>query len=184
MRAILTSIRPEHLVNILNGDKPFELRSVCPNIELPCIALLYCCKSSKYLLDWDYQNGKKTWFLWDKRKHKYPLKHEQLDNGKVLAKCVMTECIDWHNYSWQEVCRLGCVSDQQLRDYAKNKKNIYLWHLENIEIFDKPKDISNFYTTHLDKTIPELFDNSIQLPNGVWVKPLTRAPQSWCYVEV
>ena len=142
--------------------------------------LLYCCKSSKYLLDWDYQNGKKTWFLWDKRKHKYPLKHEQLDNGKVIAKCIMTECKDWHFYSWQEVCRLGCVSDQQLRDYAKNKKNIYLWHLEKIEVFDNPKELGEF--RHLVKG--NKLDHSIDAINYIGGVPLTKAPQSWCYVEV
>ena len=181
MKMILISIRPEHLVNVLNGDKPFELRSVCPNIELPCIALLYCCKSDRYLLDWDYQNGKKTWFLWDKRKHKYPLKDEQLDNGKVFAKCVMTDCIDWHNYSWQEVCRLGCVSDQQLRGYSKGKKNIYLWHLEKIEVFDNPKEISEFksYKKNIVNTKINGMVFETELDNS-----LIKAPQSYCYVEV
>lgn len=71
-------------------------------------------------------------------------------------------------------------------EYGRNREQSvgYVWFIDNLKIFKKPKDISELYTTNLDKKIDKLFDNSIQLKNGTWVKPLTKAPQSWCYCEV
>lgn len=76
----------------------------------------------------------------------------------------------------------SCLTQDQLYKYYGGKSG-YALYISGVELFDKPKELCEFYTTHLDKTIPELFDNSIQLPNGVWVKPLTKAPQNFMYVE-
>ena len=49
MKAILMSIRPQHLVNILNGDKTIELRKRFPKDYRGWI-YLYCTKAKPYLI--------------------------------------------------------------------------------------------------------------------------------------
>lgn len=48
MREILLSIKPEHLVKILNSEKTLEIRKTMPKCELPCRVRLYCTKATNY----------------------------------------------------------------------------------------------------------------------------------------
>lgn len=56
MRAVLMSIRPEHLVKILNGNKTIEVRKAVPKDYIGWV-YLYCTKGKPYL----YKN-KGVWF--------------------------------------------------------------------------------------------------------------------------
>lgn len=51
-------------------------------------------------------------------------------------------------------------------------RNGYAIHITKLEIFDKPKEISKFMIHNIKKQ--HVFNNF----------RLTRAPQSWCYVEI
>ena len=55
-------------------------------------------------------------------------------------------------------------------------KTGYAWHIDNLEIFDKPKEISEFWNKR-----KRMFVNGKMLYDHKF--HLTRAPQSWCYVE-
>lgn len=50
--------------------------------------------------------------------------------------------------------------DRFIENYGKGKP-LYAWHIDNLIIYDKPKDLGEF----------------------VCRKPLKKPPQSWCYVE-
>ena len=68
----------------------------------------------------------------------------------------------------------SCLSQEELHKYLKYK-NGYAWHIDNREIFDKPKELSEFKVEKERKT-----------GSFSWIErsKLTKAPQSWCYVEV
>ncbi len=78
---------------------------------------------------------------------------------------------------------------------ANGKKNEgWGWHISDLVIYDKPKELSEF-ATFCDKNVNHcancehyLFDNDDLNGYRRWCgvyrrKPLTRPPQSWCYVE-
>lgn len=50
-RYLLLPIKPEHLVNILNGKKTIEIRKYMLKCKLPIEVLCYCCKSPQTLLE-------------------------------------------------------------------------------------------------------------------------------------
>lgn len=74
--------------------------------------------------------------------------------GAVVGECVCYCADEVQDYGI--VTEFSCLTEQQLRDYARGRK-IYAWFVADIVKYDKPKPLSAF--------------------------GLTRAPQSWCYVE-
>ncbi len=85
-----------------------------------------------------------------------------------------------------------CLSLQELENYS-NGGNLYAWHISDLKIYDKPIELSKFFRKcdmlHCDncKHIKYLrvnaneFDYDCEYYAGLI--PITKAPQSWCYVE-
>jgi hypothetical protein len=59
---------------------------------------------------------------------------------------------------------------KELYDYAKGK-TVYGWHISDLKIYDTPKELGEFYHWIVDSF------------NRVWLAPVTRAPQSWMYID-
>ena len=98
-----------------------------------------------------------------------------------------------------------CLSYEELQKYL-GKKNGYAIHINDLEIFDKPKELNEYYgccdnyTKNVnifkninDRYVAQYFDNSKCLKckhydGDNWClkieEPLTKAPQNYCYVEV
>lgn len=91
-----------------------------------------------------------------------------------------------------------CLTREQLREYGKGV-TLYGWHITEPKLFDKPKELSEFGTVCNryendecdDCPYLQVYVNSYPCDDCVdtWcgvdnIKPLTRPPQSWCYVEV
>ena len=165
-KSILISIKPEWVAKILNGEKTIEIRKTMPKCDLPIDVYIYCTKDKKLAWYKDCLPIQK----WNDKYHILRierLKDHEL-NGKVVAKFTLKKCEEWHNYSWFEITEKGCVSDDELRNYSKGKASLYIWHIDNLKIFDKPKELSEF----------------IQSKRKNYEEPqVQKAPQSWCYVE-
>ena len=79
-----------------------------------------------------------------------------------------------------EVIEKSCLNDSQLQKYL-NKKDAYSWHIDNLVIFDKPKELGEF-STFKRETIGCGMDCP---PYTDWVEYRVRkAPQSWQYAWV
>ena len=197
MKAIMMSIRPQHVANILNGIKTLEIRKKFP-IDYVGWVYIYCTKDNKQRLYPVY--------LLDKSNHvfKRAYREDKIDNrtnylnGKVVARfwCDKVEEIkriypswDTKIFAWEtetlaegEIENKACLSSKELRNYLAFKENGYAIHITKLEIFDKPKEISEFMRASY-KGCP--FENTQTCHNntdGRYCK-LTRAPQSWCYIE-
>lgn len=99
------------------------------------------------------------------------------------------------------------LSRPEIAEYAKCS-DIYGWHISDLMIYDKPKELREF--SIMDKDAIKKCNNRIRAgqpetvtKHGGWIqgsfgclksgipewcencltKPLTRPPQSWCYVE-
>lgn len=108
-------------------------------------------------------------------------------SGKVVAKfrCYKVEELpfskrqkQWANNELAFGCQLTYI---EFCDYLQYKTG-YAIHISNLEIFDKPKELSEFYVRNPkgDVKLPELRGKHHLLA----MKQLTKAPQSWCYVYV
>jgi hypothetical protein len=138
--------------------KRLELRKTAP--KPPFKAYIYCTKGKK--------ENDKFWIA--HRGNNY------LANGKVIAEftCnyVMNHC-EMSNVDMAE--RMSCVPRTEILKYA-NGKNVLGWHIDNLVIYDEPKELGKF-------EFPK--DNIYQSyrKRNHYFKGITRPPQSWCYVQ-
>lgn len=117
--------------------------------------------------------------------------------GKVIGEFVcdkvgniLYDDRDGNNMPLEEVLKKSCLKYKELCKYG-NSKDLYAWHISQLKIYDKPKELSEF---RIIKQCNGYKKNDRKKPcyncceegvcmNGVLRKPLTRPPQSWCYVE-
>lgn len=163
-KAVLISIKPKWVVKILNGEKTIEVRKSKPKCDLPIDVYIYCTKqNAKYYIENKIYNS--------------------MINGKVVAKFTLNKveeienCVDiltTKTLDCSQVLTQSCLNYEELHNYldADYGYKGYAWHISNLVIFDKPKDLSEFRKYYRSKGFPQ---------NRSW--NLTKAPQSWCYVE-
>jgi len=205
--AILLSVKPQHLANILNGKKTIEIRKNVLPLNIP--VYLYCTKGKPYLVNFgDYEHPYKAGGIELGFELKNIERHgAKILNGKVVAKCEFmeveeiacerldagvgyntiyyTETRDSH----EELCDLACLDISDLKFCLGEKDNGqivgYAYHFTNLEIFDTPKELSEF--NRCDGFIDCCKCKYYPLSNNMGVnckyRPLTKAPKSWCYVE-
>ena len=177
MKAILMSIRPEYVADILNGKKTIEIRKTAPKCDLPIDVYIYCTKNKlhysvgalmfnrddcfKRSVDGTYKYGDSVelmGYLPD-----YPYDKNNFLNGKVVAKFTLRKIVYLGGFKYECQCENSyfiepsCLSPKEIVDYSKDD-SIYAWHISDLVIFDKPKELSEF--------------------------SVNRGPQSWQYVEV
>lgn len=85
------------------------------------------------------------------------------------------------------------LSFSDIEKYA-NGNEVYGWHISDLKLYEEPKELEAFTTfcdankKHCANCKHYLFDNDDLNGYRRWCdvchrKPLTRPPQSWCYVE-
>lgn len=148
MKAVMLSLRPQWCEKIFNGSKTIEVRKSRPSIPTPFKVYVYQTK----------HNGGKA------------IVSEVLNSvyggGKVIGSFVCDRvrlCIPFglkgHLLS-QEVYREMCLTKEQLDKYG-GLKTLYGWHISDLKIYDKPKELGEFYDGR--------------------GRPIKRAFQSWGY---
>ena len=184
MKAILITDYARWCALMMNGDKTIEIRK--ENVGKAVQKLIdeygyadiyvYCTK--------DIKNGlyrAKKWVCVN-QKNTIP----SIRNGKVPFKfrCYKVEEIRFDD---KEIQRKACLTEDELFDYLfvnepyhEDMKKGYAWHISNLVIFDKPKELSEFYLYCKDEKC-EYRNNHCSI---CYRTPLTKAPQSWCYVEI
>lgn len=163
MKAILMSIRPQHLVNILNGKKTIELRKKFPS-DYRGWVYLYCTKTKPYLeAALNFLSGKVVCRFWV----------NNVEDTIVINYDTQTQTL-----SEFELSVRSCASIRYLNNYFVGYKAI---DISKLEIFDKPKELVEFYyykkrLIDCGRDCPPYFDE---------VKTqVSKAPQSWQHVEV
>lgn len=197
MKAIMISIRPQYVAKILNGEKTIEIRKMFPSDYVGWV-YFYCIKTLPLLLK-NKDSGK---IFINKLKavekdNLDRLPHIQKFNGKVVAKfwCNKVERlyeyqVDGYGSDYEiasdtlkqkELLKECCLTYDQLNDYLGDINNGKAIHITKLEIFDKPKEISEFsvYSHKVDGIGYDGEEKTFRI-----LKPLTRAPQNYCYIEV
>ncbi len=187
MKAILMSIKPKYVAKIFNGKKTIEIRKRFPSDYVGWV-YIYCTKEInnhnilvKHAVDGVYRVGN-CYGTDDGKEHNEPL------NGKVIGRfwCDnVREMIVGEDSCGDAILEEGwslipqiCLSEEEICLYIGKYNGGYAIHISQLEIFDTPKELNEFNTTKqqlvfIDQIQP-IFQNI----------PLTKAPQSWQYIEV
>ena len=184
MKSILISIQPQWVSKILNKEKLVEIRKTMPKCELPCKVYIYCTKSKptlQYFYNWQNYKPVSEHSTWASGR---TLNVGEYGNGKVVAEFTFNEFEDFSKweYDFGALVRYldiwaGTKGNYPfLIDYLKGQKKGYAWHIDNLKIYDKPKELSEF--TH---NVPN-YSNGVVM-YSLKKEPLKRPFQSWGYVN-
>ena len=77
-----------------------------------------------------------------------------------------------------------CLSAQELFDYIGVGKHLYSWHISDLKIYDKPKELKEFYIPCKKPSCRMCdWEREYDVCACGYKKPITRPPQLWQYVE-
>lgn len=170
MKSVLISIQPKWCELIASGKKTVEVRKTKPNLATPFKCYIYCTKGFKPNTPYSY----KTWAGY----------------GKVIGEfvCNDIECFtsDYRANGIQtnKMISKSCMGIVKLMAYESKHHCLYGWHISDLIIYDKPKELSKFKKINRECWYADLGlakrDCHECKNKGCFV---TRPPQSWCYVE-
>ena len=175
MKQLMITVKPEYLVDILNGNKTLELRTYIPK-DFKGWVNVCCSKEKPYLHYRPTENCTAHYVLWDK-----PSNEHTLLNSKVVCRFWFDEYsrlqyeyyIDDYIYGNMQLYEMQTfisnlsLNYEQIYNYGKGK-DLYAWHIKQLEIFDEPKELGEFQNYYRKEKID--------------YEPLTHAPQKYAYV--
>lgn len=171
MKSVLISIRPKWCELIASGKKTIEVRKTAPKLPTPFKCYIYCTS----------------------------VKSMNLQDYVAVHRATGGAVDDWSGKVFGEfVCDLigfhpgtdvpsSCVPIEELKKYA-NGKMLARWHISDVKIYDKPKELRSFWKS--DKC-PYATESGCAYKYHCFRagqtqrcgETLTRPPQSWYYTE-
>lgn len=199
MREVLMSIQPKWCADIANLKKPIEVRKTKPNLQTPFKVCIYATQPKKWFRysSFGYASEESLWLVNGKVKMSNGFEFwgngEKCEclNGKVIGEFICDEIEEFTEAFFDEqeprdTEEIRYYLDQFNMSYSElyayvGSKNFYGWHISQFKIYDKPKELSEFF-------------HACKQPNGTDCSKcidrkektcysLKRPPQSWCYAE-
>ena len=188
-KAVLISIRPKWCEKICNGEKTIEVRKTRPKLETPFKCYIYRTKGTvPHIINdkWVQMEVGGTVIgeftcdrIYEIRKRGIP---ENFDYCYLSPN-------EWGNDDIEveiKAISASCVSKEELNTYGTKAPFLYGWHISNLKIYDPLKKLTEFYTWKKCKSCSKsgyestacIYDENCMVPVAI-----TKAPQSWCYVE-
>lgn len=197
--AVLLSVRPKWCELIASGKKTVEIRKTRPKIETPFKCYIYCTKPkmiTKYVFkpeDYpEYMRPEKPVFC-KVPDGSSPYCSVVNGNGKVIGEFVCDVIFTMSITYSDPTSRIAlkefpytCLTDRQIIDYLGNGNQGYGWHISNLVIYDKPKELNEFYLKKKCHSCKRSgYESSVCIYDEDCIVPaiITRPPQSWCYVQ-
>ena len=187
MKSVLLSIRPKWCEKILSGEKIIEVRKFAPK-EVPFKCFIYATKKEylqcmfrkgEYIFSDDHSKGKFDENIFVKNRLDW--------QGKVIGEFIcdkvdeiVSECR--LGYSIYSSLRDTCLTVKEIQDYGKGK-TLYGWHISDLKIYDKPRELSEFIKPCPYGDSPCQVCEYYSDYSGECRNIITRQPQSWMYVE-
>ncbi len=176
MKCVMLAIQPQWAEKIAKFEKTIEVRKTAPKCETPFKCYIYMTQGKLKDLgiysEWVYKN-----------------------RMKVIGEFICNNASELdYVYYWNNGYEFAtCLTYRQVADYGKGKP-LYGWHISDLKIYDKPKELSEFKTPPCEKSekacgnckwlvkinTPDVYECECCVEDG---RPITRPPQSWCYVE-
>lgn len=188
MKSVLISIKPKWCEKIASGEKTIEVRKSAPK-EVPFKCYIYETKESKMR----YLDHRFNSFFSGKSCY--------TDMGKVIGEFICDKVYPIKNKGssfvveneeqsvTNDIAGQSCLYYDDMVSYFGNKDG-YGWHISDLKIYDKPRELSEFYT--IDKSGDDCCIACVYHETPVEEMPcktctgerryLYRPPQSWQYV--
>lgn len=188
MKEVLISVKPYWVFLIIAktmgwgicSEKTLEVRKTCPkDKDWNKIVKIYCTKDKKSFND-------------------IPKKYQPFMKrflGKVIGEFVCDYIEEYksveskikgyveYQVTLQKLCEEMYLSICEFCSYG-NGKTLYGWHISDLKIYDKPKELSEFKKINRECWYADLGlakrDCSKCKDENCYI---SRPPQSWCYVE-
>ena len=183
-KAVLISIRPKWCEKIVNGNKTIEVRKTRPKMNTPFKCYIYCTLqgcNEFFRVDLGRDVAKWNRGKWADRK------------GNVIGEftCDRIDRLAPANEPYgiydidDDYVLQTCLENGVLWDYGHGTP-LYGWHISDLKIYDTPKELIEFQTWKKCKSCSKsgyestacIYDENCMIPAAI-----TKAPQSWCYVE-
>ena len=224
MKSVMISIQPKWCELIALGNKTVEVRKTRPKIEAPFKCYIYCTKTKTigdFILCKSKENAELFGLNTAKGINKGFAQVEDIHlNGKVIGEFVCDDLemlFDTNgnpkNYMAEilpDILKRTALTYKEFQLYVNgraSKNSIYGWHISDLVVYDKPKELSEFCISD-NSAIQSCEHRQItgqpeyKTAHNGWIKgsyicnksgeltwcekcktkPLTRPPQSWCYV--
>lgn len=168
MKPVLISIRPKWCYLIASGSKTIEVRRTRPKIETPFKCYIYETKARSDMPTFVDEDGHVLY----------------TGCGQVIGEFVC-DGIDEYSYGYCDGVDIDddtiletAIDREDINIYA-NGKTLFGWHISNLEIYDKPRELGEFYK------FPSNCHRGIQKDNCDYCFDcqITRPPQSYMFVE-
>lgn len=171
MKSILLSIKPKYVELIASGQKTIEVRKTAPQ-EVPFKCYIYETQG-QYV---KFTHGAHT-------KYGY-------GRGKVIGEFICDK-VDEYHYDYCDGVDIDddtiletSIDREDINIYAKGK-TLYGWHISDLKIYDKPRELSEFsrpcsYSGLCFSCKRTSFKKD---GNLLCNTKITRPPQSWMHVE-
>ena len=146
-KCVLLSVRPKWCALIASGKKAIEVRKTRPKLETPFKCYIYRCLEKSGDI--------------------------YTTSGKVIGEFVCDFIVPMFKDSggvYSGRVELACLSESDIHRYA-NGKQLNGWHISDLQIYDKPRELSEFHKPTMPIGL-RYEDDAIKRP-----------PESWCYVE-
>lgn len=174
MLDVLISVHQEWIAKMVSGEKTGELRHTWPKrCDTPFRVRLYCTRGrgpETLLLDGKggaeighYENILAGW---------------QIGNGYVVGeficdgRTIVKGSTDGKTGAWLEhlekAANMTCLAPEQILAYI-GEGHGSVWHVRDVKIYEHPVEVQRFF-------LPTERD-------GEWRYRVSKAPQSWCYIE-
>lgn len=161
-KAILMSIKPKNGKKILSGEKTIEMRKNAP----ADVEFIYDTDRTVYLL----------------------FSGTGMVMGKFRLEGVRVA------KDGTEFAEAACLTPEEMEEYGPGRDGLYRgWRVKEPKKFDTPIPLSKFYKKcdegcqncgFWKYTRVNAEEHDMDCSSGLYGhKPLTRPPQSWCYVE-
>ena len=189
MKSVLISIQPKWCELIASGKKTIEVRKTKPKLETPFKVYIYCTYGQGLIKNNDlcYPN-----MLLDQKVSKNAI-WGNCCNGKVIGEFVCDKLV-WvvshpsifagHDLLHKAAIESACLTTDEAEKYA-NGKDVYGWHISNLVIYDKPRELREFIKPCENGLYCESCAMYSEFEEKCYNKALRikTPPQSWCYVE-
>lgn len=222
MKSVLISIQPKWVEKIASGQKTIEVRKTRPKIETPFKCYIYMTKNGSFK---DFETDKNKLSIAQLLR-----KQGKVIGEFVCDRIDNYECELWNDEAYElirqfnydeygeieyehgaennencEILNKACLTWQDIRKYlGQGLNNCYAWHISNLKIYDKPKELSEFYPIK-PKRVEKWTDKDacafckyhrwektpfeetclLDKPEPIceYTPPNTRPPQSYMFVE-
>lgn len=185
MNSVMASIRPKHTADIKSGKKTLEIRKSIPKIQTPFKCYIYETMGPAEV-PWLDEDGHHIFkgcgmvigdFVCDMI---FEIKvdfnvHDELPGNPVETWLTWEDAPEGYETT-EALEKAACLTIKEIDRYIGKADRCYCWHISNLNIYSKPKELSCFSSG--SSVLVWKKDSDETRWSG-----MKRPPQSWCYVD-